>query len=759
MQARCSGIDAGVRLKPIKRLRKLGRRVHKLLAPQKPAAPATPLPGPAPRYDAARLRRKYQQSTLHSVADRFVLFRIIGNDLYPRHRLGMSRANVQFILEHEPALVDCEKRWIVNRIVDPAEERAIIALLEQHGQSYIRLPFVAEHYARIGWDLDCFANQVPLLSHNPLSSSDINVLREARMRNSKNAYVMNNNGARNVALRAGRAVAKWVLPWDGNCFLTEAGWAEIRTGVLAQPYLKYFIVPMARTNANTDLLSPNYRPDDYDEPQILFRQDALEEFDPRHVYGRRPKVELLWRLAVPGPWDRWTCKPWDLPKPAPAVEAGQFATCGWVNRLESGQRELEQYGDAARRLRGEARFSAITSLLDRLDEDAMRRRLDSTRLTLYDERNLAMVHASGPDGPLGEIVAALRSDARAAISRGTFSVLDKTGCAPGGDRHDYWHPAPFWWPNPDSPDGLPYLRRDGDRRPGTELYGPGSEEFDRSNLQRVLDGTVVCALAWRVTGDRDCAEHGAALVRRWFIDPATRMNPHLRFAQARPGSDDIEDNRFGIIEMRDLYLLLDAARLLEQAGSFTVADRDAFRDWLTAYKTWLLTSRQGQDESRTRNNHGTYFDLQMAAVAHYLGDAATLNATFRRARVRASLQFDPDGSQPLELARPTSLHYCCFNLFGWIDLSAIAARCGEDLWNHRPASGASPARGAAWLLDFEAKRDWPYPQAEEFDWRRLTPLHAALSRDASEQGTAMLQHHRTSPDYSPDSGIRPYWYL
>ena len=38
---------------------------------------------------------------------------------------------------------------------------------------------------------------------------------------------MNNNGARNAALREGRRRAKWVLPWDGNCFVTEEGWAEL----------------------------------------------------------------------------------------------------------------------------------------------------------------------------------------------------------------------------------------------------------------------------------------------------------------------------------------------------------------------------------------------------------------------------------------------------------------------------------------------------------------------------------------------------
>ena len=70
----------------------------------------------------------------------------------------MSRANVEFILQHEPALADCEKRWIVNRIVDRAKEQAIIDLLERHGQIDLRIPFVEARLCRIGWNIACFVD-------------------------------------------------------------------------------------------------------------------------------------------------------------------------------------------------------------------------------------------------------------------------------------------------------------------------------------------------------------------------------------------------------------------------------------------------------------------------------------------------------------------------------------------------------------------------------------------------------------------------
>jgi hypothetical protein len=738
--------------------------MHRLLAPPKPVAPKPVAPRPIapkpPAIDVAKLQQRYNESPLSQEPDRFVLYRIIGNDLYPRHSRGMSRANVQFILQHEPPLADCEKRWVVNRIVDRDEERAIIELLERHGQSFLHIPFVGKDYATIGWDLDCFAEQEFLLDlPAAASASDGYLQKEARTRHSKNAYVMNNNAARNAALRAGRGLAKWVLPWDGNCFLSQSAWAEIRAGVLAQPYFRYFVVPMARTVANGDLLEPGYRPQEFDEPQILFRRDAREEFDPRYVYGRRPKVELLWRLGVPGPWDKWSDEPWDCPRRSRASGAPSYATCGWVNRLESGQHELEGIGSQARTRRGEARCSAIIMALDRLDEEVMRTRLDPARLTLYRDDALERLRASGRSGPLAEITASIASHARAAIARGTFSVLDKSGCAPSGDRQDYWHPAPYWWPNPDSPDGLPYIHRDGERRPGTVLYEPGSEEFDRSNLQRMMEGATLCALAWAATGEPAYAEHGAALIRRWFIDPSSRMNPNMRFAQAHTRSTDEEQNHFGIIELRDLPILLDAARLLHRAGSLDAGNRSAFCGWLAAYRDWLLTSKQGAAECRRPNNHGTFFDLQVAAIAAYLGDGALLNATFRRSRARINLQFESDGAQPHELRRPTSLHYSCFNLQGWIGLATLGARCGEDLWQHRSAMGGGIVRGLEWLTTVTARRQWPYPQSEPFEWKRLAPLNAAFARLDSDCVDDLLELHRSSPEHSPHYGIPVYWCL
>jgi hypothetical protein len=308
-------------------------------------------------------------NSMQQAHDSFVLYRIIGNDLYPLHARNQSYRNLQFVLENEPELPGCEKRWVVNRFVDQEQERAVIALLEAHRQQYQVIPFVEEEYRRIGFDLDCadpdfFASK--RFKTLPALTRARAVVAAYRL---KNNYVMNNNGARNAALREGRDRANWILPFDGNVFVTEAGWEAIRRDVLYSAQLQYFVVPMTWIESNSLLLDPGFVPNPIDEPQMLFRRDAEQEFDDRFPYGRRPKVEMFWRLGIPGDWDRWQDDPWDIARPTTLpIHVG---TAGWVARMCSGLdstalEDTTTFKERAR-FKSRVRLEAILSTLRCLD--------------------------------------------------------------------------------------------------------------------------------------------------------------------------------------------------------------------------------------------------------------------------------------------------------------------------------------------------------------------------------------------------------
>ncbi len=709
------------------------------------------------------LKIEYKRKNLHTEVDRFVLYRIIGNDLHPRHQKGQSRENVRFILENEPILENCEKRWVVNRIIDTQEEAAIISLLEEHGQTYLRIPFDIEEYRHIPWDFECFPEGFFLRDASLVLSEYDQARAKVRACRHKNNYVINNNGARNAALREGRSLAKWILPWDGNCFVTKAGWTELVNSVLKQPHFKYFIVPMARITNNRELLDPGFLPAATEEPQVIFRRDAAEKFNEAVPYGRRPKIELFWRLGIPGDWDRWYDDSWDLPRPKRSLEAGQFARAGWVARLFSGRKDLEVSSKSSLKGRGLARIEAITSTIQRLDEKALLSNFDPMGLTAYDEEAIDGLGKSSGYAPETWLLVQLGKVADDAISRGPYSVIDKTSLPPSGDVQDYWHPAPYWWPNPNSADGLPYIRRDGERVPGTQLFDAQSEKYDRTRLQRLFYDTTVLALAWKATGKAHYAEHAASLVRRWFIAPESRMNPHLRYAQVICGYDGNEGQSSGVIEMKDMYFLLDAIRLLCRAQALKEEERIEFSKWLRAYLDWLLSSRQGKRERQAKNNHGTCYDLQVAAIATFLGDIKVLTATFRDSQERLLEHFAADGSQPHELERTQTAHYVCFNLQSWANLALLAQRCGCDLWDVSTQDGRGLRRGFEWIAPFVAGAEWTRPQSEPFDVERYWPLYFAAidhyKAFGEFEGVAPPSRVTVKPLYFPHDGIKPFWML
>jgi hypothetical protein len=397
-----------------------------------------------------------------------------------------------------------------------------------------------------------------------------------------------------------------------------------------------------------------------------------------------------------------------------------------------------------------------------LEEERIKHGFDRDRLMVYREDRV------GSPGKPAPVVAPVRDrlvrEAETALTRGPYSVLEKTTLPPSGDPHDYWHPAPYWWPNPATADGLPYVRRDGRRVPGTEMYEPESEKYDRTRLQRMFDDTTTLALAWSITGEKKYAAHAACLVRRWFIDPDKRMNPHLRYSQVRFGHNLNEGFSSGIIEMKDLYYYLDAVRLLERADVLTPADRSAFVAWLRDYLDWLLSSPQGTTECRARNNHGTLYDVQVASIAAYVGDVSQLITTFRRSRERILQQFTGDGYQPHEMTRTMTAHYCCFNLQSWVNLATLAWNCGEDLWSLESTDGRSLRRGLEWLLPYMEQERWPYEQIGEFDRERFLPLYFAYRTRFPDtpppvQSSSVPDASTVKPIFYPHDGVMPYWML
>jgi hypothetical protein len=326
------------------------------------------------------------------------------------------------------------------------------------------------------------------------------------------------------------------------------------------------------------------------------------------------------------------------------------------------------------------------------------------RVVSVNPAELAAIKASltaGVPNPQPALDRLLR-DAERALGQKPLSVLDRTKSVAGAGRHDYVSFAPYFWPNPDKPDGLPYVRRDG--RHNNELVRQG----DRVNFGAIKQATSTLALAYYLTDEEKYARHAALLLRTWFLAPATRMNPNLEHAQAIPGG--VTGRAAGLIEFRDMPQLVDALGLLEASPAWTAADRKAMREWLGQYHQWLTTSRIGKAEEKATNNHGTWYDVQVMALALYLGkkdEARRLAETFGPRRIAAQVQ--PDGSQPRELGRANSWGYSVFNVAAMMSMAELAERVGVDVWKYRSPDGRSLRQALDYLTPYlGAVRKWPH---------------------------------------------------
>lgn len=323
------------------------------------------------RVKIRHIKKDFAQSdqarVFRECPDDFAFYRIIGNSLAPLHAPDQAVRNLAFQLDHEPQLDRCRKFWVVNRIFDAGVRDAVLSLLDGRGQDYFEIPFEMDVYRNI--DIAVEAARVDAFVRSR-RIADVDMLKRAELAKLrlKRLYVMNNNGARNAALNHGRTRAKWIMPWDGNCFLTETAWAQITGSVKAMAHMPYHIVNMARLADNSEALDGRSIPQANEEPQVLFHRASCDLFDEELPYGRRPKVELLDRLGVPGPWTRWKSDPWDMKPSRPSPYRHLFAVSkGWVFRLEPGSGDIETARDAKRRLgsREESIFQTI-NLLDRM---------------------------------------------------------------------------------------------------------------------------------------------------------------------------------------------------------------------------------------------------------------------------------------------------------------------------------------------------------------------------------------------------------
>ena len=308
-----------------------------------------------------------------------------------------------------------------------------------------------------------------------------------------------------------------------------------------------------------------------------------------------------------------------------------------------------------------------------------------------------------------------------------YSVMDKKQVPPSGDKHDYMSTGPYWWPDPTKPDGLPYIKKDGQRNP--EYY----DITDSQELDKLEDNVLNLALAYYFTKDEKYAQFASKLIKTWFLDEATRQNPNLNFGQGIPGLNTGRGT--GIIETRDVYRIIDAAILIQGTKNWTNQDHLALKKWFSEYLNWMIESPIGKDEADSKNNHGTFYSEQILNFALFTDNLEIAKNEINTFKIRMENQLKPDGSQPFELARTKSWNYVNMNLYGYFLIARLAENTNESLWNHQITEGKNMKNALNWIIPYLKKeKEWEYEQIQKIGFgETIKILKLAAKRYANPE--------------------------
>lgn len=306
----------------------------------------------------------------------------------------------------------------------------------------------------------------------------------------------------------------------------------------------------------------------------------------------------------------------------------------------------------------------------------------------------------------------------------TAEVCDRSA----GGPNDFYSEGDYWWPDPDNQQG-PYIQRDGETNPDNFV----AHRLAMIRLSRIVG---MQTSAWLLTGDAKLTEAIGNHLEAWFVNPSTRMNPGLNYAQAIKGR--VTGRGIGIIDAIHLIEVARSTEILEQNDALPKNLITPVKEWFSEFVTWLTTHPYGIDEMKTKNNHAVCWVMQVGAFARLTGNEEVLELCRKRFReVLLPDQMADDGSFPLEISRTKPYGYSLFNLDAFMTAAKILSNEKNNLFLFSTPDGKNLKKGAEFLFPFvKDKSKWPYGEDvmywDEWPVRHPFLLFAGKAYDKTE---------------------------
>lgn len=326
-------------------------------------------------------------------------------------------------------------------------------------------------------------------------------------------------------------------------------------------------------------------------------------------------------------------------------------------------------------------------------------------------------------------------------------ITDEKAKYSEGNLHEYYSNGDYWWPNPDTPDGLPYVQRDG-------LSNPDNFNYHRMALRAMRTNVANLAAGYKVCADERYAEHAVRLLYEFFLDEKTYMEPHLKYAQAIPGR--CSGRGIGVIDTLHLTELPFAIKALEPSKHMTSSILTGLKKWFSDYLDWMNTHEYGIAERDYVNNHAICWHVQALSFAGFVGNKRILSECAERYKqVILPNQMRTDGGFPQELKRTKPYGYSIFVLDNLISLVHIATIYGEDLWSFATEDGKSAMLGLDFLMPYlYDKSKWFLPPDVEHDegWPARASFMVFAGLHTGD--TRYLTLYKSLPFESDDAEVR-----
>jgi hypothetical protein len=270
---------------------------------------------------------------------KFIITRIIGNELSPRDMAGTRLRTLKFILDNERLPHDISRYWLINRVLDDDLARQIKTILDAAGEAYGETQIDWQQYE----SAFSYADRVRIL--------------------------IGINQARNQCIRYGKQLSEFTVVLDGDNYFEPQAWMSLTQSIIddqkENSLRKYYAIPIQRTvlSGREYVAAQNEK---LEEPIIVFRFDSDLDFDELRAFGDDDKQELLRRLQLQRVAEGW-------------FELGPDGPCkivGSVKHLQTGSEGAETNVSIRMRLRRQS----LNLLIARANRILERRLLSSGRL-------------------------------------------------------------------------------------------------------------------------------------------------------------------------------------------------------------------------------------------------------------------------------------------------------------------------------------------------------------------------------------------